>query len=73
MTHEDHPSRSVTTRRFAVSGLLAIMFLGALLAALALQRDEDVGVAAPNRTQSSAEASSHNHNAEHAYGGNRTS
>lgn len=58
MTHEDHPSRSVTIRRFAVSGLLAVVLLGALLAALALQRDKDVGVAAPNRTQSSARDSS---------------
>ena len=58
MTHEDPPSRSTTIRRFAVAGLLAIVFLAALLAALALQRDDDVGVAAPTQTQSSAEASS---------------
>jgi hypothetical protein len=57
MTNEDHSIRSAAIRRFAVAGLVTVLLLVALLGAVVLDRDDDVGVAAPTLTQSSAEAS----------------
>jgi hypothetical protein len=56
MPNEDHSIRSVAMRRLAVAGLVAIVLVVALLGAVFGSRDDDAGVAAATRTQSSIDS-----------------
>jgi hypothetical protein len=57
MPNENHSIRSVAMRRLALAALVAMVLVLALLGTVVLSRDDDVGVAAATRTQSSIDSS----------------
>jgi hypothetical protein len=57
MPNENHSIRSVAMRRLALAALVAMVLVLVLLGTVVLSRDDDVGVAAATRTQSSIDSS----------------